>query len=65
MTAQILIAIGSGSLVGLTPGLVGGGGSIMATPLLLYAVGIAQPHVAIGTGALHNHRYRDSLRITI
>ncbi|CAN7659888.1 sulfite exporter TauE/SafE family protein [Bosea sp. LjRoot9] len=52
MTAQILIAIGSGSLVGFTLGLVGGGGSILATPLLLYAVGIAQPHIAIGTGAL-------------
>ncbi len=52
MTVQILIAIGSGSLVGFTLGLVGGGGSILATPLLLYAVGIAQPHIAIGTGAL-------------
>ncbi|OYW65090.1 MAG: hypothetical protein B7Z08_13050 [Sphingomonadales bacterium 32-68-7] len=52
MTAQILTAVGSGSLVGFTLGLVGGGGSILATPLLLYAVGIAQPHIAIGTGAL-------------
>lgn len=53
MTAQILIAIGAESLVGLTLGLVVGGGSILATPpLLLYAVGIGQPHVAIGTGAL-------------
>lgn len=52
MIAQVLTAIGSGSLVGFTLGLVGGGGSILATPLLLYAVGIAQPHIAIGTGAL-------------
>ncbi|WP_158516220.1 hypothetical protein [Bosea vaviloviae] len=52
MTAQILIAIGSGSLVGFRLGRVGGSGSIRATPLLLYAVGIAQPHIAIGTGAL-------------
>lgn len=52
MTAQILIAVGSGGLVGFTLGLVGGGGSILATPLLIYAVGIAQPHIAIGTGAL-------------
>lgn len=52
MTEQILVAMGSGGLVGFTLGLVGGGGSILATPLLLYAVGIAQPHVAIGTGAL-------------
>jgi len=47
-----LASIGSGSLVGFVLGLIGGGGSILATPLLLYAVGIAQPHVAIGTGAL-------------
>jgi uncharacterized membrane protein YfcA len=33
-------------------GLLGGGGSILATPLLLYVVGVTQPHVAIGTGAL-------------
>ena len=46
-----LLAVLSGSLVGFTLGLIGGGGSIMATPLLLYAVGL-QPHVAIGTGAL-------------
>ncbi len=46
------MAVGSGGLVGFALGLVGGGGSILATPLLLYAVGIAQPHIAIGTGAL-------------
>ena len=46
-----LLALGSGSLVGFTLGLIGGGGSIMATPLLLYLVGMS-PHVAIGTGAL-------------
>jgi len=40
-----------GALVGFTLGLIGGGGSIMATPLLLYVVGL-QPHVAIGSGAL-------------
>ena len=45
-------ALLSGSGVGFTLGLIGGGGSILATPLLLYAVGIAQPHLAIGTGAL-------------
>ncbi len=48
---QPLAAILSGALVGFTLGLIGGGGSIMATPLLLYVVGL-QPHVAIGTGAL-------------
>lgn len=46
-----LLAVLSGSVVGFTLGLIGGGGSIMATPLLLYVVGL-QPHVAIGTGAL-------------
>jgi len=45
-------AIGSGALVGFSLGLIGGGGSILATPLLLYVVGVAQPHIAIGTGAL-------------
>src|SRR6201996_9608616 len=48
---QFVLAILSGALVGFTLGLIGGGGSIMATPLLLYIVGL-QPHVAIGTGAL-------------
>ena len=42
----------SGALVGFVLGLVGGGGSILATPLLLYVVGIGNPHVAIGTGAV-------------
>ena len=41
----------SGVLVGFTLGLIGGGGSIIATPLLLYVVGISQPHIAIGTSA--------------
>lgn len=48
----LISAIGSGSLVGFTLGLLGGGGSILATPLLLYVVGVSQPHIAIGTGAL-------------
>ena len=48
---QPVLAVLSGSLVGFTLGLIGGGGSIVATPLLLYVVGLA-PHMAIGTGAL-------------
>ncbi|MVA70631.1 TSUP family transporter [Agrobacterium vitis] len=48
----LFAAISSGGLVGFTLGLLGGGGSILATPLLLYVVGVSQPHVAIGTGAL-------------
>lgn len=42
----------SGVLVGLVLGLLGGGGSILAVPLLLYAVGVKDPHVAIGTAAV-------------
>ncbi|MFZ5607217.1 MAG: sulfite exporter TauE/SafE family protein [Pseudomonadota bacterium] len=49
---QTLSSLGSGAAVGFVLGLIGGGGSILATPLLLYVVGIAQPHVAIGTSAL-------------
>ena len=50
--AAVLASLLSGALVGFVLGLIGGGGSTLATPLLLYVVGIAQPHVAIGTGAL-------------
>ncbi len=52
MNYPIASAVGSGGPVGFMLGLLGGGGSILATPLLLYVVGVAQPHVAIGTGAL-------------
>ncbi len=47
-----LLAGLSGSLVGLILGVVGGGGSILAVPLLIYAVGMASPHAAIGTSAV-------------
>ncbi len=46
-----LIAVLCGSFVGFTLGLIGGGGSIVATPMLLYLVGL-EPHAALGTGAL-------------
>ena len=49
---QDLLSIISGSLVGFVLGLVGGGGSIIAVPLLLYVVGIGSPHLAIGTSAI-------------
>ena len=48
---QAGLAVLSGGLVGFMLGLIGGGGSILATPLLLYVVGLG-PHQAIGTGAL-------------
>jgi uncharacterized protein len=50
--AQSLLGVGSGALVGFSLGLVGGGGSILAVPLLIYVVGVGDPHVAIGTSAI-------------
>jgi hypothetical protein len=41
----------SGVLVGFTLGLVGGGGSILAVPLMVYLVGVPSAHMAIGTSA--------------
>ena len=49
---QAALGLAAGSLVGFSLGMVGGGGSILATPLLLYVVGVASPHVAIGTSAV-------------
>ena len=49
---QDLLSVLSGSLVGFVLGLVGGGGSIIAVPLLLYVVGIGSTHLAIGTSAI-------------
>ena len=49
---QLVLGGFSGTLVGFTLGLVGGGGSILAVPLMLYVVGIKNPHIAIGTSAL-------------
>ncbi|ABQ32239.1 MULTISPECIES: sulfite exporter TauE/SafE family protein [Acidiphilium] len=48
---ETVLALLSGGTVGFTLGLIGGGGSILATPLMLYVIGLA-PHVAIGTSAL-------------
>ncbi len=47
-----ILGFASGTLVGFVLGLIGGGGSILAVPLLVYVVGVASPHIAIGTGAL-------------
>lgn len=47
-----LLTSASGAIVGLVLGLVGGGGSILAVPLLAYLVGVSPPHVALGTSAL-------------
>ena len=46
-----LFALASGLAIGLILALVGGGGSILAVPLLVHLVGVESPHVAIGTAA--------------
>ncbi len=50
--ATIAAALMSGGLIGLVLGLVGGGGSILAVPLLVYVVHVGSPHAAIGTAAV-------------
>jgi uncharacterized membrane protein YfcA len=45
-----LAALGGG-VIGLLLSVFGGGGSVLATPLLIYIVGVRDPHVAIGTSA--------------
>ncbi len=49
---QGVLGLASGALVGFSLGLVGGGGSILAVPLMVYVVGVSEPHVAIGTSAI-------------
>ena len=48
---QGVLGLASGALVGFSLGLVGGGGSILAVPLMVYVVGVPDAHVAIGYGA--------------
>nr|WP_162998006.1 sulfite exporter TauE/SafE family protein [Brevundimonas lutea] len=47
----LLLAALSGGVVALLLTLFGGGGSVLAVPLLLYVVGVVDPHVAIGVAA--------------
>lgn len=47
----LLLAALGGALIGLLLTLFGGGGSVLATPWLIYVVGIADTHAAIGTSA--------------
>src|SRR3954447_7343094 len=49
---QAVLGLASGAMVGFSLGLVGGGGSIFAVPLMVYVVGVPEPHVAIGTSAI-------------
>lgn len=52
MASSDILAPLSGVLVGLILTLIGGGGSILAVPLLVYVVGVTQTHIALGTSAL-------------
>lgn len=49
--ASIVATLASGALVGLLLAVFGGGGSVLAAPLLLYVVGVRDPHIAIGTSS--------------
>jgi len=49
---QGVLGLASGALVGFSLGLVGGGGSILAVPLMVYVVGVSDAHLAIGTSAI-------------
>ena len=48
---SVPLAVAGGALIGMLLSVFGGGGSVLATPLLLYVVGVRDPHVAIGTSA--------------
>jgi uncharacterized membrane protein YfcA len=47
----LLLAVLGGGIVGLLLTLFGGGGSVLATPWLVYVVGVTDTHTAIGTSA--------------
>ena len=69
----VFLSILSGIAVGFTLGLIGGGGSVLAVPLLLYVVGIKDIHTAIGTSALavgtiaainlYSHKRKNNVRL--
>lgn len=48
----LTLGLACGAAVGFILGLIGGGGSILAVPLLIYVVGVSSPHVAIGTSSV-------------
>lgn len=47
-----LIGAVGGAVVGLALGLIGGGGSILAMPIMVHGLGITPTHLAIGTTAV-------------
>jgi uncharacterized membrane protein YfcA len=48
---QYGLGVLSGIFIGFSLGMIGGGGSVLAVPLLVYVVGVKNPHIAIGTSA--------------
>lgn len=50
MDTNLLVIIG-GAVVGFLLAVFGGGGSVLAAPVLLYLGGVSDPHVAIGTAS--------------
>jgi uncharacterized membrane protein YfcA len=52
LTPQVIaLTLLSGAIVGVFLATFGGGGSVLAAPLLLYVVGVSDAHIAIGTSA--------------
>lgn len=49
---EIFASLASGVLVGLSLGVIGGGGSVLAVPLMVYVIALPSPHLAIGTSAV-------------
>ncbi|ABQ33351.1 sulfite exporter TauE/SafE family protein [Bradyrhizobium sp. BTAi1] len=49
---QGVLGLLCGAMVGFSLGLVGGGGSVLAVPLMVYVVGVPEPHIAIGSSAI-------------
>ncbi|MGJ4932065.1 sulfite exporter TauE/SafE family protein [Bradyrhizobium sp. HKCCYLS2038] len=49
---QAILGVLCGGMVGFSLGLVGGGGSVLAVPLMVYVVGVPEPHIAIGSSAI-------------
>ena len=47
----LFLAVAGGAIVSLLLTLFGGGGSVLATPWLIYVVGLSDAHLAIGTSA--------------
>jgi uncharacterized protein len=52
IAASDFLAVVCGAVVGLILGVIGGGGSVLAVPMLVYIVGVKSPHVAIGTSVV-------------